>query len=207
MPKEELQNHIAWGFIGFADFTDYIDRHQYISNLNYEKYIQQVAVAILATWFQSNEQAVHMVCWTASTWWRKLQPPRNNRMRLWMGMSPDSRFKPTAWQKPRCLSWLLIVKDTELSIKRCLGLVQRCPKGPIRQTVGMVIVEERQQPLIQHAHDRNYHSKLYFGVGTTYIVSIRTIQLAVHFLPLILYPDSMQQYLSNTIDLHAFNLF
>jgi hypothetical protein len=34
MSKGELQNHIAWFFGIFADFTDYVDPDQYFSHLN-----------------------------------------------------------------------------------------------------------------------------------------------------------------------------
>jgi histone H3/H4 len=37
MLKGELQNHIAWCFKRFADFTDYVDHHQYLSRHNSAK--------------------------------------------------------------------------------------------------------------------------------------------------------------------------
>jgi hypothetical protein len=71
----------------------------------------------------------------------------------------------------------------------------------------MAIIVARHQPPMQLLHHGSYHHKPLFGVGTTYIVPISTIQAAVHLLPLILQPDSSQWYLSNTIDLNALNLF
>jgi len=52
MPKGELQNHMAWCFKRFADFTDYVDHYQYFSRLNDAKYIQYNAVAIPVTSFE-----------------------------------------------------------------------------------------------------------------------------------------------------------
>ena len=46
MPKGELQNHIAWCFKRFADFTDYVDHAQYFSRLNDANYIRKNTVAI-----------------------------------------------------------------------------------------------------------------------------------------------------------------
>jgi hypothetical protein len=67
MPKEEIQNHIAWCVKRFADFTAYVDHDQHFSRLNAAQYIKYNAVAILGTSFQCDEQAVHMVCCTGST--------------------------------------------------------------------------------------------------------------------------------------------
>jgi len=39
IPKEELQNHIAWCFKRFADFTDYVNHDQYFSRPSDAKYI------------------------------------------------------------------------------------------------------------------------------------------------------------------------
>ena len=207
MPKGELQNHIAWCFKRFADFTDYVDHDQYFSRLNDAKYIRYNAVAIPVTSFQCDEQAVHMVRCTGSTRWRKHKPPRNDTVLLWMGTSPDSHFKSTAGRIPARLKCLFVVEDAESSVKGLLALVQTFATGPIRQTAGMVIVEERHQPPMQPLHDGSYRRKPLFGVGTTYIVPISAIQGAVHLLPLTPQPDSSRWYLSNTIDLNAFNLF
>jgi len=102
---------------------------------------------------------------------------------------------------------LFIVEDAESSVKGLLALVQTFATGPIRQTAGMVIVEEMHQPPMQPLHDGSYRRKPLFGVGTSYIVPISAIQGAVHLLPLTPQPDSSRWYLSNTIDLNAFNLF
>jgi len=207
MPKGELQNHIAWGFKRFANSTDYVDHDQYFSHLNNRKYIQYNAVAIPVTSFPCGKQGVHTVRCTGSTRWRKHKPPRNDTVLLWMGMSPDSHFKSTAGRISTRLKCLFVVEDAESSIKELLALVQTFATGPIRQTAGMVIVEERHQPPMQPLHDGSYHHKPLFGVRTTYIVPISLIQGAVHLLPLMLQPDSLRWYLSNTIDLNAFNLF
>jgi len=60
MPKGELQNHIAWCFKRFADFTDYVDHDQYLSCINDAKYIPYNAVAIPVTSFLRDKEAVHM---------------------------------------------------------------------------------------------------------------------------------------------------
>jgi hypothetical protein len=60
---------------------------------------------------------------------------------------------------------------------------------------------------MQPLHNGSYSCKPLFGVGTAYIIPISVIQGAVHLLWLTLQPDSCWWYLSNTIDLNAFNLF
>jgi len=207
MPKGELQNHIAWCFKRFVDFTDYVKHDQYFSPFNDAKYIQYNAVPIPVTSFHCDEQAFHMVRCTGSTRWRKHKPPRNSTVLRWMGTSPDSHFKSTEGCIPAWLNCLFVVEDAESSVKGLYALVQTFATGPIRQTAGMVIVEERHQPPMQPLHDGSYRCKPRFGIATTYIVPISTIQGAVHHLPLRPQRDSSRWYLSNTIDLNAFNLF
>jgi len=207
MPKGELQNHIAWCFKRFADFTDHVEHNQDFSCLHDPKYIPYNAVAILVMSFQCDEQAVHMVRCTGSTRWRNHKPPRNDTVLPWMGMSLDSHCRSTAEHIPTSLKCLFIVEDAESSINGLLALVQTFATGPIRQTAGMVIVEESHQPPMQPLYDGSYHRKPLFGIGTTYTILIRAIQGAVHLLPLTPQPDSVWWYLSNTIDFNAFNLF
>jgi len=207
MPKGELQNHIAWCFKGIADFTDYVDHDQYFSCLNDAKFIWYNPVAILVMSFQCDVQTVHMVRCTGSTRWRKHKPPRNDTLLLWRRMSLDSQFKSTVGCIPPQLKCLFIVEDADSSIEGLLGLVQTFAKGPICQTAGMVIVEERHQPPMQPSHDGSYLHKPLIGVGTTSIISICAIQGAVQLLPLTLQPDRSWWYLSNMIELNALNLF
>jgi hypothetical protein len=207
MPKGELQNHIAWCFKRFADFTDYVDHDQYFSCLNDAKYIWYNAVEIPAPSFQSDEQAVHMVRCTGSTRWRQYKPPRNDKVLLLMGTSPDSNFKSTAGRIRTRLKCLFVVEDAEPSVKRLLALVQTFATGPICQNAGMVIVEERHQPPMQPLHDWRPHRKPLFGVRTTYIVPRSANQGAIHLLLLMPQRDRSWWYLSNTMDLNAFNLF
>jgi len=82
MPEGELQNHIDCCFKRCAHFTDYIDQVQYFSRLNDAKYVPYKAVAIPVPLFVCDEQAVHMVCRTGSTRWRKHKPPRNDTVLL-----------------------------------------------------------------------------------------------------------------------------
>jgi len=194
MPKGELQNHIAWCFKRFADFTDYVDHDQYFSCLNDANFIQYNAVAIPVTSFQCDEQAVHMVRCTGSTRRRKHKQPTNDTVLLWMGTSPDSHFKSTAGCIAARLKCLFVVENAESSVKVLLALVQTFATGPIRQTAGIMIVKERHQPPMQPLHDGSYHRKPLFGVGTTYIVLICAIQGAVHLPPLTLQLDSLQWY-------------
>jgi hypothetical protein len=102
---------------------------------------------------------------------------------------------------------LFVVKDAKSSVEGFCALVQTFATGPIRLTAGMMIVEERHQPPMQPFHDGSYHRNPLFSARNTYIVLISVIEGGVHFLPLTLQPDSSPWYLSNTIDLHAFNLF
>jgi hypothetical protein len=207
MLKGELQNHIAWCFKRFADFTDYINHDQYFSHLNDAKYIRYNAVGILVTSFQSDKQGVHMVRCTAFTRWRKHKPLRNDTVLLWMGTRPDSHVKSTAEPIPAQLKCLFVIEDDESSIKGLLAVVETFPTWPIYQTAAMVIVKERHQPLMQTLHNGSYCHNPHFSSGTTFIVPISAIQGAVHLLPLTPQQDRSVWYLSNTIDLKYFNLF
>jgi len=60
-----------------------------------------------------------------------------------MGTSPDSHLKSTAGCIARSLKCLFVVEDAKLSLKGLLALVQTFATVPIRQTAGMVNVEER----------------------------------------------------------------
>ena len=175
MPKGELQNHIAWCFKRFANFTDYVDHDQQFGHLNDAKYIRYNAVAIPVTTFQCDEQAVHMVCCTGSTRWRKHKPPRNDTVLLWMGMSSYRHFKSTAEGISALLKCLFGIEDAELSINGLLTLVQTFAAGLICQTTGILIVEERDQPLMESLHNESYCRKPLFGIEMTYIVPINTI--------------------------------
>jgi hypothetical protein len=105
------------------------------------------------------------------------------------------------------LKCLFVVEDAESSFKGLLALVQTFATGTIGQTAGMVIVEKRYQPPMQALHNGSYRRKHLFSVGTTYIVPISAIQGAVQLLLQTPQPDSSRWYLSNTIELNAFNLF
>jgi hypothetical protein len=103
-------------------------------------------------------------------------PPRTDTVLLWMGTSLDSHFKLTAGRIPAHFKCLFVVKNAESSVEGLVAMVQTFAIGPIRQTVGMVIVMVRHQPPMHPLHDANYRRKPLFGVGTTYIVSISAIQ-------------------------------
>jgi len=190
MPNGELQNHIAWFFKRFANFTDYVDHDQYFIRLNDATFIRFNAVAILVKSFQWDKQAVHMVCFTGSPRWRKHQRTRNDTVLLWKGTSPDSHIKSTAGRIPTGLMFLFVVENAESSLKGLLALIQMFATGPVHQTAVMVIVQERHQPPMQPFHDGTYHYKPLFGGGTTHVIPICAIQGAVHLLPLTLQPDS-----------------
>jgi hypothetical protein len=98
----------------------------------------------------------------------------------------------TAGVIPPRLKCLLVGENAAFSIRVLVAFIQMFAPGPIGQTAGMVILEERHQPLMQPLHDGSCHSNLLFGVRTTCIVSISAIQGAVHFLPLMPQPDSLR---------------
>ena len=112
----ELQNHIAWCFTRFADFTDYIDHHQSFCHLINGKYILHNAVAILVMSFQCGKYALHMFHCTESPSWRNHKPPRNNTVYLWMVASSDNHCMSTAGHIPVQLKFLFVIQDAELSV-------------------------------------------------------------------------------------------
>jgi len=207
MLEGEQQNHIAWGFKRFANFTHYIKHDQYFSRLNDSMYNLYNAVAISVTFFQCDEQEFHMVSCTGSTRWRKHKAPRNDTVLPWMGTSADSYYKSTTGCIPSWLKCLFVVEDVESSIDGLLTMVQTFPTGAIRQSAYIVVLKERHQPSMQLSHEGSYCRKPLFGIGTTYIVSISAIPGAVHLLLLMLQPDNSQWYLCNKIHFNPFNLF
>ena len=100
------------------------------------------------------------------------------------------------------------------ALKGFFPLVQTFATGPISETAGTVIAEERNPPLIQLLHDASYRCKYLFGVGTTYILLISVIPGAVHLLPLMPQPDSLWWYwaiqltwmISNCVTCRLFDL-
>jgi len=190
MPKPELQNHIAWCFNRFANFTDYIDHYDYFICLNNAKYIQYNAVACQVTSFQIDKQEIHMVRCTVCTRWGKYKPPRNDTLFLTMGKSPESNFQLTDGCNHAQLKCLFIMEDTESFIEELVVLLQSFPTGLIRQTTGMAVVEERYEPPMQPLYNWSNHCMPLFLNATTYIVLISTIKLAVHLYPLTMQPES-----------------
>jgi len=148
-----------------------------------------------------------MVFCTGSTRQRKHKPPRNDTVLLRMGTSPDSHFKSTAGGISGWLKCLFVVEDAELRVTGLLALLQTFATGPVHQTAGMVIVEERHQPPMEPLHIGSYCRKPLFCVRTMYIVSISAIEGAIYLLPLMPQPDSSQWYLSDMIDLNDFSFF
>jgi len=141
MPIGELQHHIACCFKWFTDFTEYVYDNQYYSHLNDVKYPWYNTVAIPGTSYQSDEQAVHMVHCTGSTWWKKQKLPSNDTAHFWMGTSSDSHFTLAAGDNPLRLKCLFIVEDAEWSFKRLLAQIQTFATGPVNETSRLVIVE------------------------------------------------------------------
>jgi len=208
MPKGELQNHIAWCFKRFADFTHSINHVQYFSHLNIVKFIRyNVVAAILVMFFPCNKQAVHMVGCTGSTRWRKHKPPLNGTVLLLMGTSLDCHIKSTARSISTWLKCLSVVKDAEPSFKWLLTFFQTFATEPIRPTSERVIVLQRHQPSRKPCHDWSYCGQPASSILITHIVRISTIEGAVHLLPLTPQPDSMWWYLINTPDFNAFHMF
>jgi len=112
----------------------------------------------------------------------------------------------TAGHIHTCLECLFIVEDAESSVEVLFASVETFGTGPMRQPAATVIVKVRHNPQEQPLHNGSYLRKPLFGVGTTYIVPVITIQGAVHHIPLTPLPDHVRWYMSNTIDLNAFNL-
>jgi hypothetical protein len=124
MSKGELQNPIASFFNRYANFIYYVDHDQYFRGPNDAEYIRYNTVAHPVTSVQYDQQAIHMVCCTGSTRWRKHKPPRNDTVHLWMGTSPDSQFELTAEHIPTGVKGHSIIEHAESRVKRLLTLVQ-----------------------------------------------------------------------------------
>jgi len=70
-------------------------------------------------------------------------PPRNDTVRLWMGMSPDSHFKSTAGHILACLKCLFVIHDAESNVKGLPSLVQTFATGLRHHSSGIMIVDKR----------------------------------------------------------------
>jgi len=146
MPRGELQNYIAWCFKRFVELTEYVHHDQYFSRPNDPKYIHYNAVAIPVTYFQCDEQEVHIVHCTQSTRWRMHKPPRNDTVLLRMGTSPDKHCMAPVGCILAQLQCLFVLGDAEWMVNGHLAVVQTYATGLRCQTVGMVIVQKRHQP-------------------------------------------------------------
>jgi hypothetical protein len=93
-----------------------------------------------------------------------------------MTTSPDSHSKSTAGGIPTWLRCLVVIEDAEPIMKALLALVQTFATGPIHQTAGTVIVEERHELPIQPWDDGSSCHKPVFGIGTTDMVPTSAIQ-------------------------------
>ena len=159
------------------------------------------------TSFQCNKEAVHTVRCAGSTGWRHHKPPRTDTVLPRTGTSSDSHFISTAGCIATQLKSLYIIEDAELSVKGLHAQVQTIVTGVICQTGVMVSVNETRKVLIQPLYMGSYRHKPLFGIRHTYIVPLSIIHGNEYLLPLTPQPDSTRWYLSNTIDLKAFNLF
>jgi len=206
MPKQELQNHIAWCFQRFAELSDYFDHDRYFNHFNDAIYIQYSTVELQVTFVECDERAVHTVCCTRSTRWRRHKPPRNDTVLIWMGMCSYRHFKTTAGCRPAQLMCLFVVDNAETSVNAFVALVQTFATGPISQPASMVIVEERHQPPIKPLDNGSYRRRSVFSRGTTHVICISMIQEAIHLLPLTPLTGRAQWCCSSRIDLNDFNL-
>lgn len=175
MPKWKLQNYTTCCFKRFANVIDYVNHDQYFRHLNNMTYMQYNAVAIPVRSFQRNQQAVYTVYCTGPTRQRTHKLPRNYIVLPWMGTSWNSYFKSTSTCIPAQLKCLFIVVDTELTVKVLLFSVETFATGPIYQTAGMVMLQERLQPPIQPWRDGWYCCKPCFSVKISSIILISTI--------------------------------
>jgi len=103
-------------------------------------------------------------------------PPRNDTVLLWMGTSPDSHIKLTAGRTLARLKCLSVIEDAESSVEGHLALVDTFATGPIHESAGMMIVEERHQPPMQPLHDGSYRCNPFFSIISTYIIPTSMIE-------------------------------
>lgn len=156
--------------------------------------------------FRCHREAVLMVQCTWSTGLRQHRPLWYDTVLLSMGTCPESRCKSSVGCIPPCSKGLFTVRDAESSVKRLGAFIQTFATGLMDQTAGIAIVQDTHHPLMQPSHDGLSHFKHRFGVSTSYIIPLSTIQGAVHLHRLTSQPCSVRWYLSNTIVLNTFNL-
>lgn len=138
-----------------------------MSPLDDRTYIQYNVVVILVTSFQCDVQAFHIVQWTRSTRGRKHKLTRIETVHLQIGTSLDSLCNASAEYSSVRFRSLLVAEDAELSLIGLIAMVRLFATGPIHQTAGMVIVEEKHQSLMEPSHDENSDHKHRFSIGTT----------------------------------------
>jgi len=107
--------------------------------------------------FSVQQAAVYMVHCTWFTRWRKHKPPGQDTVHPWMGRSPDSDLKLTAWCISAWLKCLFIIVAAELIVPGILPFVQTLAAGSINHTTDMMIGKETHYPLMQPMHDGSYH--------------------------------------------------
>jgi len=101
-----------------------------------------------------------------------------------MGRGLDSHLKSTAGPIPACMKCHFVVEDADSRVKRLQALIPTFAPGPIRQTAGMVMVNETHRPQMQRLHEKSYCRTPLFSIGATYIIPLCVIHGAIHLLPL-----------------------
>lgn len=94
-----------------------------------------------------------MVHYTGYTRWRMHKPLRTNAQRLWIEPSPVTYFLSTAVGNPAYWTCLLVIEDADSSMVGLLALVQTVVSRQMPQTTGILLVEGRHQPPMQHIHN------------------------------------------------------
>ena len=215
IPQEDFQNLVAWcqkHWFGRAQYFDDEDAFRRLSDCVYTRYN---SVSIPITTFQSEaEQQIHVIRCTGLEAWRNQNAPRNDHVLLWTNDTSGSQFATSQGRIPARVDCLFSLKDEGEggegengkgeggTVISCMALVTTLVPGPIRQPEGMMLVEQRDQAPWQERHRQIPLT----GVGATYIVPLRAIQCAAHLIPLDPSAANRRWYLSNTVDLEAFNL-
>jgi hypothetical protein len=217
-----FQNLVAWclkTWFHRPEFFDLDDFHR-LENYNYLRFNSiRIPVPIFNA---EDEQEIHIIRSTGSEPWRLRRPPRNDTVLLWTGVTDERHFASSRGRIPARVDCIFHVRDPitvtgnsesehdpDQMSQWSMALVSTLVPGIIKQPEGMIIVEQKQL-LVDSGFPgpTGRHRKPNMGAGARYIVPVTAIQSGAHLIPIPNTGDYAPQrwYLSNTVDLQAFNL-
>ena len=217
-----FQNLVAWCLKTWFRRPEFFDEDDF-HRLGSFKYLRFNSIRIPVPVFNAeDEQEIHVIRSTGTQPWRQRGPPRNDMVLLWTGVADERQFASSRGRIPARVDCIFHVidpfpvagnsesgDDSDHTSQWSMALVSTLVPGIIKQPEGMIIVEQKQLPVDSGCpQPTGRRRKPSMAAGARYIVPVTAIQSGAHLIPIPNTRDNAPRrwYLSNTVDLHVFNL-